>query len=176
MRFIVPLASYLERGYELQLAPERRVGGPCFDCTSWKFAQHQRRRSANRYNNIFQAQETLPSRDRLLLVEGETQASLHRTAAVLAVGDAAAEPLPLGSVQAGVAVVDPLAQVPGHGGPVEVLDDLPLANPLAVVALVVVELLQDGVDLGTTQALSWSGQRLCPRSGSASFEGSLLCL
>lgn len=89
----------------------------------------------------------IPSCGRLLLVEGETQASLHGPTAVLAVGDAAAEPLPLGSVQAGVAVVDPLAEVSGHGGPVEVLDDLPLADPLAIVALVVVELLQDGVDL-----------------------------
>lgn len=93
--------------------------------------------------------------DGLLLVEGETQASLHWAAAVLAVGDAAAEPLPLGSVQAGVAVVDPLAQVPGHGGPVEVLDDLPLAYALAVVALVVVELLQDGVHLGAKQSITF---------------------
>lgn len=89
-------------------------------------------------------------------MEGETQAPLHWAAAVLAVGDATAEPLPLGSVQAGVAVVDPLAQVSGHGAPVEVLDDLPLANSLAIVALVVMELLQDGVYLATTGVSSLS--------------------
>lgn len=82
-------------------------------------------------------------------MEGEAQAPLHRPAAVGAAGDAAAEPLPLGSVQAGAAVVDPVAQVPGHTGPVEVLCDLPLADSLAVVPLVVMELLQDGVYLGT---------------------------
>lgn len=80
-------------------------------------------------------------------MKGEAQAPLHRPTAVLAVGDAAAEPLPLGSVQAGVAVVDPVAQVSGHGRPVEVLYDLSLANSLAVVTLVVMELLQDGVYL-----------------------------
>lgn len=54
-------------------------------------------------------------------MEGEAQASLHRPAAVGAAGDAAAEPLPLGSVEAGVAAGDPLRQVSGHGGPVEAL-------------------------------------------------------
>lgn len=74
-------------------------------------------------------------------MKGEAQAPLHRPTAVLAVRDAAAEPLPLGSVQAGVAVVDPVAQVSGHGSPVEVFYDLSLANSLAVVTLVVMELL-----------------------------------
>lgn len=83
-------------------------------------------------------------------MEGEAQAPLHRPAAVGAVGDAAAEPLPLGSVEAGAAVVDPATQVSGHAGPVEVLCDLPLADSLAVVTLVVVELLQDRVYLGAT--------------------------
>lgn len=81
-------------------------------------------------------------------MEGEAQASLHRPAAVGAVGDAAAEPLPLGSVEAGVAVVDPVGQVSGHAGPVEVPCDLPLADSLAIVTLVVMELLQDRVYLG----------------------------
>lgn len=92
-------------------------------------------------------------------MEGEAQAPLHWTTAVLAVGDAAAEPLPLGSVQAGVAVVDPLAQVSGHGGPVKVLNDLSLANALAIVALVVMELLQDGVHLGRKKGVELMRQR-----------------
>lgn len=83
----------------------------------------------------------------LVPVEGEAQAALHRAAAVGAVVDAAAEPLPLGSVQAGVAVVDPAGQVSGHAGPVEVLCDLTLADSLTVVTQVVVELLQDRVHL-----------------------------
>lgn len=83
----------------------------------------------------------------LLLVEGETQAALHRPAAVGAGGDAAAEPLPLGPGQAGVAAGDPAGQVAGHAGPVEVLGDGSLADAVAVVTLVVVELLQDGVHL-----------------------------
>lgn len=79
----------------------------------------------------------------LALMEGETQASLHRPAAVGAGGDAAAEPLSLGSFEAGVAAGDPAGQVSGHAGPVEVLSDLSLADSLAVVTLVVMELLQD---------------------------------
>lgn len=74
-------------------------------------------------------------------MKGEAQTSLYRPTAVLAVGNAAAEPLPLGSVQAGVTVVDPVAQVSGHGSPVEVLYDLSLTNSLAIVTLVVMELL-----------------------------------
>lgn len=54
-------------------------------------------------------------------MEGEAQASLHRPTAVAAIVDAAAEPLPLGPVEAGVAAGDPLGQVSGHAGPVEVL-------------------------------------------------------
>lgn len=80
-------------------------------------------------------------------MEGEAQAALHRPAAVGAGGDAAAEPLPLGPVEAGVAAGDPAGQVVSHAGPVEVLGDLPLADPVAVVTLVVVELLQDRVHL-----------------------------
>lgn len=82
-------------------------------------------------------------------MEGEAQASLHRSAAVGAGVDAAAEPLPLGSVEAGVAAGDPAGQVSGHVGPVEALCDLLLADPLAVVTLVVMELLQDRVHLGS---------------------------
>ena len=81
-------------------------------------------------------------------MEGEAQAPLHRPAAVVAAVDAAAEPLPLGSVEAGVAAGDPRGQVSGHAAPVEVLRDLLLADSLTVVTLVVVELLQDGVYLG----------------------------
>ena len=83
----------------------------------------------------------------VLLVEGEAQASLHGAAAVGAVGHAAAEPLPLGPVEAGAAVVDPVGQVAGHAVPVEVLGDGSLADALAVVTLVVVELLHDRVHL-----------------------------
>lgn len=82
-------------------------------------------------------------------MEGEAQASLHRSAAVCATVDAAAEPLSLGSVEAGVAAGNPAGQVSGHVAPVEVLCDLSLADSLASVTLVVMELLQDRVYLGS---------------------------
>lgn len=82
-------------------------------------------------------------------MEGEAEASLHRPAAVGAAVDAAAEPLPLGSVEAGVAAGDPAGQVSGHAGPVEVLRDLSLADSLPIVTLFVMELLQDQVYLGS---------------------------
>lgn len=85
---------------------------------------------------------------RLVLVEGEAQASLHRPAAVGASVDAAAQPFPLGSVQAGVAAGYPAPQVAGQCGPVKVPGDLSLADSLAVVAVVVMKLLQDGIYLG----------------------------
>lgn len=94
-------------------------------------------------------------------MEGEAQASLHRPAAVGAVVDTAAEPLPLGSVDARVAVGYPAGQVPAQVGPVEVLGDGPLADAVAVVTLVVMELLQDGVHLQSKATLvvwmSWMG-------------------
>lgn len=80
-------------------------------------------------------------------MEGEAQASLHWSAAVGATVDAAAEPHPLGSVTAGVAAGDPAGQVFGQAAPVEVISDLFLADPLAGVTLVVVELLQNRVCL-----------------------------
>lgn len=88
-------------------------------------------------------------RNGLVLMEGEAQAPLHRPTAVVAVVDAAAEPLPLGSVEAGVAAGDPAGQISGHAAPVEVLCDLSLADSLAVVTLVIMELLQDQVHLGS---------------------------
>lgn len=80
-------------------------------------------------------------------MEREAQSSLHRPAAVGALVDATAKPLPLGSVEAGVAAGDPARQVSSQGSPVEVLCDRSLADSLAVVALVVMELLQDRVYL-----------------------------
>lgn len=80
-------------------------------------------------------------------MEGEAQLPLHGPAAVGALVDAAADHLPLGPVDAGLAAGDPAGQVAAQAAPVEVLGDLPLADALAVVALVVVELLQDGVHL-----------------------------
>lgn len=74
-------------------------------------------------------------------MEGESQASLHRPAAVGAVIDAAAEHLPLGPVDAGAAARDPSGHVSGHAGPVVVLGDLSLAEPLTTMTLVIVELL-----------------------------------
>lgn len=82
-------------------------------------------------------------------MEGQAQASLHRPAAVGAVVDAAAEPLPLGPVEAGEAAGDPAGQISGHAAPVEVFTDLALADSLTVVTLVVVELPQDRVYLGS---------------------------
>lgn len=80
-------------------------------------------------------------------VEGKAQAPLHWSTAVVAGVDAAAQPPPLGSVDAGAAAGDPGGQVPGHGAPVEVLGDLSLADALAVMTPVVVEPLQDVVYL-----------------------------
>lgn len=94
-------------------------------------------------------------------MEGEAQASLHRTAAVGAVGDAAAEPLPLGSVEAGAAVVDPVGQVSGHAVPVKVLCDRSLADSLAVVTLVIMELLHDQVHLRGTDGRKKLFTELC---------------
>ena len=80
-------------------------------------------------------------------MECEAQASLHWPAAVGALVDTAAKPLPLGSVEAGLAAGDPAGQVSSHAAPVEVLCDLSLGDSLAIVALVVMELPQDGVYL-----------------------------
>lgn len=97
--------------------------------------------------------------DAAVLMEGEAQASLHGPAAVGAAVDAAAEPLPLGPAEAGVAAGDPAGQVPRHVAPVEVFGDLTLADTLANVTLVVVELLQDGVDLGSEESVEASHVR-----------------
>lgn len=86
-------------------------------------------------------------------MEGEAQLPLHRPAAVGALVDAAADHLPLGSVDAGLAAGDPAGQVPAQAAPVEVLGDLPLTDALTVVTLVVVELLQDGVHLEHAQTV-----------------------
>lgn len=80
-------------------------------------------------------------------MESEAQASLHWPTAVCAAVDAAAEPLSLGSAEAGVAAGDPAGQVSGHVAPVEVLCDLLLADSLAGMILAVMELLQDRVYL-----------------------------
>lgn len=82
-------------------------------------------------------------------MKGEAQASLHWPAAVCATVDAATEPHSLGSVTAGVAAGDPAGQVFGQAAPVEVLRDLFLADSLAGVTLVIVELLQNWVYLGS---------------------------
>lgn len=89
--------------------------------------------------------------DAVVLMEGETQASLHGPTAIGAVGDAAAEPPPLGSRQAGSAAVDPVGQVSGHAGPVVLFCDLSLADSLTVVTLIVMELLEDRVNLVVRQ-------------------------
>lgn len=88
-----------------------------------------------------------------VLMEGEAQASLHWPAAVGAAVDAAAKPHPLVSAEAGLAAGDPAGQVLGHFAPVEALCDLSLADSLADVTHVVMELLQNRVHLESKGSL-----------------------